>query len=173
VTPGERSPQPYRYLQGPLELLDREGEWAARHGMLRKRSFWGAIYDTKAIFLPRQARDKHGKKQLKTKTTTVFLGVLYFWPYTKGGKQQDPNELIITAPVEQQVISFVGKSQQAPVTGVALSNLRVVGSSMPLTYVYMCHGDGSAGIGGGGAACASTGGPDTPDETNTSPRSAR
>jgi hypothetical protein len=118
------------YLQGPLELLDREGEWAARHG------------------------------------------VLYFWPYSKGGQQQNPNELIITAPVEQQIISFVGKSQQAPVTGVTLSNLRVVGSSMPSTYVYMCHGDGSAGIGGGGAACAATGGPDTPDETNTSPRSA-
>ena len=118
-----------RYLQGPVELLDREGEWAVRHG------------------------------------------ILYFWPYSTGGKQQDPNDMTITAPVEQQIVSFVGKSREMPITGVTLSNLRVVGSSMPLTYVYMCRGQGP-GASPAGAPCATDGGPDTPDETNTSPRSA-
>jgi hypothetical protein len=97
--------------------------------------------------------------------------MLYFWPYSAGGEQQDPNRLTITAPVEQQIISFVGKARETPVTGVTLSNLRVVGSSMPLTYVFMCRGQG-AGASPAGAPCATNGGPDTPDETNTSPRSA-
>jgi len=40
------------------------------------------------------------------------------------------------------VISLVGKSRKAPVAGITVSNLRVVGASMPRTYVYMCRGNG-------------------------------
>eukprot|EP00040_Diaphanoeca_grandis_P001923 m.20086 g.20086 ORF g.20086 m.20086 type:complete len:1168 (+) comp12740_c0_seq1:136-3639(+) len=116
------------YLQGALELLDQEGEWAVQHG------------------------------------------ILYFWPYSKQGRVTIPTDesIIITAPVTQRVFSFVGKSSASPVTGLSIQNVRIVGSSMPSTYTYACHASG----GGDGADCAADGGPDTPDQTNTSPLAA-
>ena len=140
------------YLQGALELLDQEGEWAVRGG------------------------------------------VLYFWPYSKGGEPVDPNDLTITAPVTQRVFSFVGRSHSELVSGITLSGLRIIGADMPATYEFMCkvspatadtsllagrltqnccrpQGQG-AGASPAGANCAADGGPDTPDETNTSPRAA-
>lgn len=110
------------YLQGALELLDAEGEWAVRHG------------------------------------------VLYFWPY--GGAS--PNLAVVTAPARQRVVSFVGADRGAPVTGITVAGLAIVGAAMPGRYVYAC----GTGPGTSGAPCAADGGPDTPDETNTSPRAS-
>ena len=62
-----------------------------------------------------------------------------------------------------------GSSQRARIRGVTLSGLRLIGASMPQTYIYMCRGSGKSAS-PAGADCAATGGPDTPDETNTSPR---
>ena len=123
------------YLQGALELLDQEGEWAVRGG------------------------------------------VLYFWPYSAHGQALDPNRLTITVPVTQRVFSFVGSSHSpgSLVSSITLSGLHIVGASMPASYTYECKGSGPGADGGGGAAgkdCAVHGGPDTPDQTNTVPRSA-
>ena len=119
------------YLQGAVELLDQEGEWA------------------------------------------VKAGVLYFWPYSANGVAVSPADdaIVITAPSAQQVFSFVGSSSAARVSGISLQGLRVVGSSMPSTYVYACKGSGPSAS-PFGADCSADGGPDTPDETNTSPRAS-
>ena len=114
------------YLQGALELLDAEGEWAVRHG-------W-----------------------------------LFFWPYSVQGVAVSPNELVVTAPKRQRVLSFVGADRREPVMGMTLSHLQIVGASMPATYTYACKGTG-ASASPFGADCAADGGPDSPDETNTSP----
>eukprot|EP00039_Didymoeca_costata_P021245 m.343908 g.343908 ORF g.343908 m.343908 type:complete len:1136 (-) comp23516_c0_seq1:322-3729(-) len=111
------------YLQGALELLDTEGEWAVKHG------------------------------------------VLYFWPYSVNGNTVSPNDVIITAPPRQEIISFMGVNQQQLVRSITLSSLTFVGASMPSSYTYACAGSF-------GAECSKNGGPDTPDETNTSPRAA-
>jgi hypothetical protein len=61
------------------------------------------------------------------------------------------------------------------VSSITLSGLHIVGASMPASYTYECKGSGPGADGGGGAAgkdCAVHGGPDTPDQTNTVPRSA-
>ena len=98
-------------------------------------------------------------------------GVLYYWPYSTHGHLVPPNELIITAPPRQRVVSFVGTDRGHPATGITIAGLAIVGASMPPSYTYACRGTGP-GASPFGAECARNGGPDTPDETNTSPRAA-
>jgi hypothetical protein len=43
---------------------------------------------------------------------------------------------------------------------------------MPRRYIFMCHGDGTKATSGYGENCAAQGGPDSSDETNTSPLEA-
>ena len=117
------------YIQGALEFLDQEGEWAVCHG------------------------------------------ILYYWPYSTQGEFLSPESFTMTAPVTQRVISFVGSSQAKRARGLTLSGLRIIGSSMPQTYIFMCRGNGP-GASPHGAPCGADGGPDTVDETNTSPREA-
>ena len=69
----------------------------------------------------------------------------------------------------QRVFEFVGKSRHSRSSGITLSGLRIIGASMPQNYVFMCRGTGAGGS-PAGADCAADGGPDTADETNTSPR---
>lgn len=117
------------YLQGAVELLDQEGEWAVRHN------------------------------------------TVYFWPYTKAGKPVSPESVVITAPKVQRILSFVGSDHKHSqvVSGVSVAWLHFIGASMPATYTYACRGTGP-GASPFGANCAADGGPDTPDQTNTSPR---
>jgi len=119
------------YIQGALEFLDQEGEWA------------------------------------------VHRGTLYYWPYSAHGMPLSPESLTITAPVTQRVFSFVGSSHASSkrTRGITLSGLRIIGSSMPQTYIFMCRGNGP-GASPHGASCGPDGGPDSVDETNTSPRGA-
>ena len=117
------------YIQGALEFLDQEGEWA------------------------------------------VHRGTLYYWPYSAHGMPLSPESLTITAPVTQRVFSFVGSSHAKRTRGITLSGLRIIGSSMPQTYIFMCRGNGP-GASPHGASCGPDGGPDSVDETNTSPRGA-
>ena len=117
------------YIQGALEFLDQEGEWA------------------------------------------VHRGTLYYWPYSAHGMPLSPESLTITAPVAQRVFSFVGSSHAKRTRGITLSGLRIIGSSMPQTYIFMCRGNGP-GASPHGASCGPGGGPDSVDETNTSPSGA-
>lgn len=49
---------------------------------------------------------------------------------------------MITAPSVQQVFSFVGSSSASPVSSITIDGLRIIGSSMPASYVYACKGNG-------------------------------
>ena len=117
------------YLQGALELLDQEGEWAVRHGQI------------------------------------------YFWPYSAYGRATHPDDVIVTAPARQRVISFVGESAAQPVHGLTIAGLRIVGSSMPPhnSYVFSCSSDPPTSP---GADCAEDGGPSSFSQCNNSPKSA-
>ena len=97
--------------------------------------------------------------------------MVYFWPYSARGVAVSPNDIVITAPARQRVLSFVGADRAEPVTGITVAGFAIVGASMPPFYTYACRGTG-AGASGSGADCAADGGPDTPDETNTSPRAS-
>jgi hypothetical protein len=92
-------------------------------------------------------------------------GSVYYWPYASDVPIES---LIITAPSNQRVFSFVGSSRDAPVHHVTLDSLHIVGSDMPATYTYACKGTNAAAS-PAGAACKANGGPASDDETNTSP----
>jgi hypothetical protein len=98
----------------------------------------------------------------------VRNGNVYYWPHAS---DVPINSLIITAPTNQRVFSFVGSSRDTPVRDITLDGLRIVGSDMPAFYTYACKGD-NPGASPAGAACKANGGPSSTDETNTSPRTS-
>lgn len=65
-------------------------------------------------------------------------------PYSVGGTPVSPADpaVVITAPSVQQVLSFVGGSSASPASGITIDGLRIIGSSMPASYVYACKGTG-------------------------------
>eukprot|EP01044_Picomonas_judraskeda_P010085 COSAG03_NODE_1275_length_4419_cov_16.726620_2_plen_241_part_00 len=110
------------YLQGALELLDQEGEWAVRSGMLY---FWPySAYG--------QALDPNRLIITVPVTQRVFSFV--------GSSHR---------LAQSRELGLPGHSPGSLVSSITLSGLHIVGASMPASYTYECKGNGPGADGGG------------------------